>query len=163
RVAFTSSLTVALEEAKSQQGDPADVRARPGSDAPEDATSMRAQDPAILGAIQQAIFDNASYVIMTTDLAGKIQLFNRAAERLLGYQRDEVLHRETPLLFHSDAEIEIRMDELAEDAGATFRGPIDALTLPALRARPTESEEREWTYITKAGQRHTIMLSVTAL
>lgn len=49
--------------------------------------------------LQTAILAHSAYSIIATDPQGLITLFNPAAERLLGYQADEVVGRHTPVLF----------------------------------------------------------------
>lgn len=58
--------------------------------------------------------------IIGTDEHGRITLFNPGAERLLGYDRDEVLGRPTQM-FHSDEAIKRKAVELGVDAGL---GPV---------------------------------------
>lgn len=59
-----------------------------------------------LSKLQQAILGNAGLGIFSATPEGTIQLFNPAAEQMLGYSSSEVTGRETPLLFHDDQEIE---------------------------------------------------------
>jgi hypothetical protein len=110
--------------------------------------------------LQQAILQGASYPIISIDNSGLILTFNQAAEKLLGYQAAEVLHRHTPLLFHDPQEIEAYAQELSQAWGHLVPNNIDVFTLPA---RQGISQEREWTYITKNGDRIPVLLSVTCL
>lgn len=48
------------------------------------------------------IFDSISHAIFTTDAGGTITSFNRAAEELTGYRRDEVIGRACSAIFKSD-------------------------------------------------------------
>jgi len=48
------------------------------------------------------IFDSISHAIFTTDSEGAITSFNRAAEELTGYRRDEVIGRACSAIFKSD-------------------------------------------------------------
>jgi PAS domain S-box-containing protein len=48
----------------------------------------------------------SNIAVISTDVDGVIRLFNAEAERMLGYQADEMIGRETPLLFHLPTEIE---------------------------------------------------------
>jgi two-component system cell cycle sensor histidine kinase PleC len=48
------------------------------------------------GALQDAIFNSASFSSIATDDLGVIQVFNVGAQRMLGYSADEVLNRITP-------------------------------------------------------------------
>ncbi|HAX96600.1 MAG TPA: hypothetical protein DCY35_08805 [Prolixibacteraceae bacterium] len=59
-----------------------------------------------LSKLQQAILGNAGLGIFSATPEGTIQLFNPAAEQMLGYTSEEVTGKETPLLFHDTQEIE---------------------------------------------------------
>jgi PAS domain S-box-containing protein len=48
------------------------------------------------------IFDSISHAIFTTDAQGTITSFNRAAEEMTGYRRDEVIGRACSAIFRSD-------------------------------------------------------------
>ena len=48
------------------------------------------------GALQSAIVNSTSFSSIATDERGVIQLFNRGAERMLGYAAVDVLNRLTP-------------------------------------------------------------------
>lgn len=66
----------------------------------------------------QDVLDASTEVgIVETDLDGKIQIFNRGAENLLGYSANEVLGVLTPALFHTQEEIENRALACFEKTG----------------------------------------------
>lgn len=110
--------------------------------------------------LQQAIFDGANYSIVSTDLDGVIQSFNRAAENMLGYSAEEMIGRATPLIFHDEDEINWRAIELSDELEQTVEPGFVVFTIYPRMGR---TEEREWTYIRKDGSRLPVMLSVTAL
>lgn len=110
--------------------------------------------------LQQAIFDGANYSIISADLHGVIQSFNRAAEQMLGYSAAEVIGRTTPVLFHDEDEVNWRAIELSDELQCTIEPGFEVfVTYPNLG----RTEEREWTYVRKDGSRLPVMLSVTAL
>ena len=107
-----------------------------------------------------AIVDGADHLIITIDTEGVIQLFNRAAERYLGYRAEEVIGKFTMLLFHDGEEILRRAQELAA-AGEPVGPDFEVLTA---RAREDAGgDTHEWTYIRKDGSRFPVSLTVTAL
>ena len=107
--------------------------------------------PSLLGAVLRAATE---YSIVCTDLRGVIDVFNDGAERMLGYARDEVLDRATPLLFHDAAEIAARAAELGMPPG---------FEVFVHEARVDHAETREWTYVRKDGGRLPVSLTVTAM
>ncbi|MPY95520.1 MAG: PAS domain S-box protein [Acidimicrobiia bacterium] len=93
------------------------------------------------------------HAIIGTDVDGTIVVFNTGAERLLGYQAEEVLGRTGPMRFHDPGEVESRAAELGVAPGRELFGP----------ARGTESETQEWTYLRKDGGRVPVSLTVSAV
>jgi PAS domain S-box-containing protein len=110
--------------------------------------------------LQQAILNSANYSIISTDADGLIQTFNAAAQRWLGYSQQELAGRETPALFHDAGELATRQGEISREMGMPLDGGFEILVT---RARCGETEEREWTYVSKNGRRFPVLLSVTAL
>ncbi len=105
----------------------------------------------------QALFDAALEVaIIATDADDRITVFNRGAERMLGWRDDEVLGS-SPHRFHDPAEIEQRARELS----ARFGRPVAPDEVFVLPARGTGSETRLWTFRTCSGQALTVSLTVS--
>src|SRR3989339_544215 len=72
------------------------------------------------------IFDSIACGIFTIDSTGQITAFNRTAEALTGYQRDEVIGRRCELVFRGDhcatscpLKRSIRLGERCEDTEVT--------------------------------------------
>ncbi|WP_397568847.1 response regulator [Schlesneria sp. T3-172] len=106
----------------------------------------------------QAVLDAATQVaIISSDLDGKINLFNTGAERMLGYTKEEMLGK-TPEIFHLGSEIEARAAEMSREFGR----PIQGMDVFVEHARRGEHDEREWTYVRKDGSHIRVALSVTA-
>lgn len=113
-----------------------------------------------LSALQKSIVDSTNYAIISVDLNGMITTFNPAAEELLGYSADEVVGKETPMLFHDAGEVKKRRKEIEEESGRPLASDFEAFTYSAQRDIP---ETRDWTYIDKNGKRIPVMLAVTAI
>jgi PAS domain S-box-containing protein len=90
------------------------------------------------------IFDSISHAIFTTDSEGTITSFNRAAEELTGYRRDEVIGRACSATFRSD-----RCERSC---------PLKASIHTGERAHNEEA-----TIVTKSGQSLPISVSTAAL
>lgn len=105
------------------------------------------------------VLQSASEIsIIALDTNGFITVFNKGAEKMLGYRAEEMLGRE-PMLIHSEHELRSRGEELSEELGfsvAGFRAIIG-------RAEIVGLEQREWTYYCKDGGARTVMLVVTPI
>jgi PAS domain S-box-containing protein len=109
---------------------------------------------------RQAILDSAAVAIIATTPDGLIQTFNRAAQQLLGYSEEEMVGRQTPAVLHDPDEVAARAQVLSGELGVTVEPGFETFIA---RARLGQSDENEWTYLTKRGERLTVLLSVTAL
>ncbi len=106
------------------------------------------------------VFSAASEVaIIATDIQGTITLFNSGAERLLGYQAEEVIGKANPALFHVSDEVEARSVELSAKLGETIQGFDVFVTQPVREG----AESREWHYVDKKGQLIPVSLTVTVI
>lgn len=110
--------------------------------------------------LQRAILAHASYAIIATDQDGIIQLFNPAAERMLGYAAAEVLGKHSPGMLHDSGEMIVRAAALSQELSMTIVPGFDVFTV-----KPTlgMSEENECTYIRKDGSRFLVQLHVQIL
>ncbi|MBN7823041.1 PAS domain-containing protein, partial [Bowmanella yangjiangensis] len=97
--------------------------------------------------------------IIATDLEGTIRVFNRGAERLLGYSAEEMIGKQKPAVFHLPEEVEARSRELSEEYGQ----PISGFRVFVHKSELEGAESREWSYIRKDGSRLAVTLMVTAM
>ncbi|MBE9161654.1 PAS domain S-box protein [Tychonema sp. LEGE 06208] len=110
--------------------------------------------------LQNTILNSANYTIISTEPDGKIKIFNRAAQQLLGYSPGEVVGKVTPAIIHDPLEISKRAEVLSQELGVKIEPGMEVFfTLP----RGGMADENEWTYIRKDGSRFPVQLSVTAL
>ncbi len=108
----------------------------------------------------QGILDASTQVsIIAIDQQGVITHFNQGAERMLGYNADEVVGKETLELIHLDEEIAHRGETLSKELGRNIRG-LDVFTEQAKQGTATTTN---WKYIRKDGSTYPILLSVTAI
>ena len=111
-------------------------------------------------ALQRAILNGADYSIVSTSPEGIIRSFNTAAERLLGYNLEEVVGKATPTLLHDAEEIQEHAETLSLELGRRIEPGFEVF---AARLRAGKTEEGEWTLICKNGTRIPVHLSVTPL
>jgi len=107
-----------------------------------------------------AIMNGSSHAIISVDLNGIIQVFNPAAENMLGYEANEVVGKVTPVIIHDLDEIKNRAETLTK----LLRRPIQPSFEVFVANLPFQDvDEGEWTYIRKDGSRVPVFLSVSAL
>jgi PAS domain S-box-containing protein len=110
--------------------------------------------------LKQSVLDSATEVsIIATNSSGLISVFNRGAEKMLGYRASDIVGQETPVILHLKEEVEARSIELSDLFGRPIRG-FETFTIVAQTAT---SEQREWTYVSKDGEHIAVSLVITAL
>lgn len=106
----------------------------------------------------QAVLDAASeFSIIATDRDGLITIFNRGAEKMLGYSADEMVGRRTSLVLHSAAEIDARGKELSSELGRNVSG----FGVFVEHTCDMGADQHEWTYLCKDGRQLLVSLTVT--
>jgi diguanylate cyclase (GGDEF)-like protein/PAS domain S-box-containing protein len=128
----------------------------------EDITARRQTESELraVTALNQTVFESASAAIIATDTDGVIQLFNAAAQRMLGYGAEEVIGRHTPALLHLADEVVAQAAVLTASLGRPVEPGFGVFVA---MADERGKDEREWTYVRKDGTRFPVMLSVTPL
>ncbi len=110
--------------------------------------------------LQNAILNSADYGMVATDPRGIVQVFNPAAERLLGYSAEEVMGKATPMLWRDAAEIAERAEQLSKKLGVPVKPAFEVV---AKKVEADAIDEGEWTFIRKDGSRFPSLLVVTSL
>jgi PAS domain S-box-containing protein len=106
------------------------------------------------------VLNSASQVaIIATDAQGLITVFNRGAERLLGYSAREMVGQQTPASIHLPEEIAAHGAELSQRYAQRIEGFRAFVHVPEQEG----VETREWTYVRKDGSRFPVTLVVTAM
>ena len=111
-------------------------------------------------ALQTAVFHSANYAIVTTDKNGVVQMFNAAAERLLGYSAQEIIGKTTPMLWRDPQEVAERATNLSGRFGHPLR-PTFETTVAKIEL--DRIDQGEWTFIRKDGTRFPSLLVVTGI
>ncbi|MDV6166922.1 PAS domain S-box protein [Flavobacterium sp. DG1-102-2] len=97
--------------------------------------------------------------IIATDANGIINVFNKGAEKLLGYDAEEMIGRQTPALWHEPAEVE----RLSRDLSNEFGFPIEGFRAFVYKSETVGPDKKEWTYIRKDGTKRTVSVVNTAI
>ena len=107
----------------------------------------------------KAIFESGPISIIRTDIDGNVTHFNKGAELLLQYKREEIIGKPPPKQMHNRSEILKRGRELSEIYGQEISG-FDVITTVA---KKEGFESRRWTYYRKDGTSFPVQLIVTAI
>lgn len=118
---------------------------------------QRLQDEARL---HTAMLDCASYGILILSPEGVVRTMNRAACEWLGYLPEEVEGRISIDAIHNPWELAVYAETLARRLGSRLPSEIDALLYAPREGIP---QEREWTWLGRAGRHVPVLLNLTAL
>lgn len=110
--------------------------------------------------VNNAILHSAKYSIITTDTHGIVTTFNSSAEKLLGYDRVDLINKRSAAIFHDMEEIVAYNNTLQKELGIPI--PVSFETL-VIKARTEKYDENNWSYIHSNGKRIPVRLSITAL
>jgi PAS domain S-box-containing protein len=111
-------------------------------------------------ALLNNVLSSASeFSVIATDTNGLITIFNKGAERMLGYQAEEMVHRQTPAVIHRADEVEERSRALSGQYGQAIEGFRVFVHVPELEGY----ENREWTYVHRDGRHIPVSLVVTTI
>ncbi|SFL94604.1 PAS domain S-box-containing protein/diguanylate cyclase (GGDEF) domain-containing protein [Paenibacillus sp. 1_12] len=97
--------------------------------------------------------------IIATDAKGVIHLFNTGAQRLFGYQSEELIGRHTPYLLHLPSEIQ----EYSEQLSRLHKHPIEGFDVLVDFAKHSDSQQKEWTYVRKDGSHLQVNMIVSSI
>ncbi|MDP2202866.1 MAG: PAS domain S-box protein, partial [Methylicorpusculum sp.] len=112
------------------------------------------------GALQNAIYNSANFLIIATDVKGVIQIFNVGAERMLGYASADVMNKITPAEISDPQELITRAKELSAELSTPIMPGFEALVFKASRGI---EDIYELTFLHKESIRLPAVVSVTAL
>lgn len=107
-----------------------------------------------------AILDQAGHAVIASDPDGTLRYLNRYALELLGYEPDELIGRQTPLLFHDPREIEIAARRLGKRLGRAIAADFSLL---AAALAVDGAQEHAWTYVCRDGRRLPVSLQLSPL
>ncbi|MDT0647714.1 PAS domain S-box protein [Zunongwangia sp. F260] len=127
-----------------------------------DITKRRNAEKKLQQALAQlkGIFEASSQVgVISADINGIITNFNRGAENLLGYSREEMEGKKSPALVHLPEEIE----EIGKELSAHFGREIKGWEVFTALAKNGDYDTREWTYTRKDGTQFPVQLTFTAI
>jgi diguanylate cyclase (GGDEF)-like protein/PAS domain S-box-containing protein len=111
-------------------------------------------------AFTQSLIDSSPATIIVTDLSYTITAINPAAQRMLWYKPEELLGKQTPLIFYDVDELEERSAKLSDKFGTHVS--VNEVVFFISRAQNVD-DEAEWNFIRKGGSRLAVQVTVTPL
>ena len=96
--------------------------------------------------------------VIALDLQGRVKLFNRGAELMLGYRAEDLMGK-VPLMLHRPDELQARCAELSQQLGRAI-APLDLFAHLAQREMATP---HVWTYRHRDGRELTVSQSPSTL
>ena len=111
-------------------------------------------------AFTHSLIDSSPATIIVTDLTYTITAINPAAERMLWYKPEEVVGKQTPLIFYDAEEIQDRAAKLTTKYGTQVT--VNEVIFFVSRAQHID-DEAEWSFVRKGGSRLTVQVTVTPL
>ncbi|MBI2825025.1 MAG: PAS domain S-box protein [Planctomycetia bacterium] len=118
------------------------------------------QDLRATSALQQAILDHANYSILAASLDGTFTVFNKAAERMLGYDASEMIGHATPETISDARDVAERAAALSGELQRTVSPGLDAFFA---KLSLGHVEDVEWAFVHKDGTRVPVQVSATPL
>lgn len=109
--------------------------------------------------LQKAILDNAGYAVIVTDQNYNIKIFNRAAERILGYRSDEVLDTKSYERFTDINERTALAKKFTEELGF----PVSMEDALVIKAKLNMSSEHELSFVRKDGTKFPAQINTSTL
>ena len=109
---------------------------------------------------QNVILNGTDYSIIATNPDGIITLYNKGAQKLLGYSKEEIINKVTPGILHDANEVITRAKILSQELKVNVEPGFDVFVV---KSRLGIADVNEWTYIKKNGERIAVELAVTTL
>lgn len=126
----------------------------------EHEVSKRTEQLSKDSGLRRSILESASYSVIATDEQGTITVFNPAAEKLLGYNAEEIIGKHTPATFHVLDEVVARAEVLSEELGRKIEPGFEVFVA---KARLGTFESSPWSYVDASGRHIPVRLSVSSL
>ena len=111
-------------------------------------------------ALNAGIISSSAHLVIAIDAEYRIMIFNRAAEKALGYAAKDVIGRRAIPIFMDGAELAERARTLSAELGETIAVGPDIFTRIPLR---DGLETRAWTFVRKDGSRFPTNVIITPL
>ncbi len=110
--------------------------------------------------LQRGLLNSPNYLIISTDVDGKIRTYNKGAERLLGYYAPEVIEKEYFTFIFSRIELEEKAEALSKKTGKIVEGCFEYFVVATQNSGEVYSD---WRCRKKDGTYFDMLLSFSPL
>ena len=111
--------------------------------------------------LHETILNSTELSVISAQKDGLINSLNKSAERILGYDSEELISKQYLTFAHLPEELEQRAKELSAELNRTVNPGIDVLIAKIRESKSTE--RREWSYVRKDKSTLRVSLSVTSI
>jgi PAS domain S-box-containing protein len=111
--------------------------------------------------LHETILNSTELSVISAQKDGVINSLNKAAERILGYDAEELIGKHSLAVAHLSEELLKRAEELTRECGSQVPANVEVLIAKVKNVRNTE--RREWTYVRKDKSTLSVSLSVTSI
>ncbi len=108
----------------------------------------------------RTITENAAHALISINPEGIVTSFNKRAEEILEYKREEIIGKESPAIWHDKEEMIQYAQELEDEFGDKVELGVE---LFIHKLKYGINYEDEWTVISKSGKRIPVRLNVSKL
>src|ERR1700742_1799222 len=95
--------------------------------------------------LHETILNSTELSVISAQKDGLINSLNKSAEKILGYNADELIGKQLITIAHQPHELEKRAEELSLELGTKILPGFDAIVAKVKDQKGTE--RREWTYV----------------
>jgi PAS domain S-box-containing protein len=111
--------------------------------------------------LHETILNSTELSVISAQKDGLINSLNKSAERLLGYEAEELIGKHYITVAHLPEELSQRADELTDELKRSVDAGIEALVAKIKDSKSTE--RREWTYVRKDKSTVSVSVSLTSI
>ncbi|MFY8274224.1 CHASE domain-containing protein [Pseudoalteromonas sp. SSDWG2] len=126
----------------------------------EQEVAARTYEISRVNSLQRSILRGAEYAIIATDEQGVITAFNPGAQKLLGYDAEDMIGLQTLAIFHIESEVVQRAQQLTKELGYPVEPGFGVFVA---KAKKGLTDNNRWTYVRRDGAHVQVNLSVTSL
>lgn len=109
----------------------------------------------------KSVLDGSELCMIAFDPNGKVMMFNKKSEELLGYKAQEMMGKEKALMFHCPEDIKKRSIILSQELGVEV--PENYEVLIAKLKVGFIKDVQEWSYVKKDGTRFPVKVTLTKI